>query len=390
MVKIADRTPDNYSISIPQILFNPLPDNGNFSMWVDSHALISALYGLTNDAGMVVNSFGNPVGTPDSIMETCFLGALDTVSLGGDVETLEHTVSNLGYLEVDRSIVLNRPYQYNITFDEPDVHNLSRYMVSEQTNLGCPIKPLSVTGTVFQGSNTERVTIFNRAIGDPAQVIEQTLQIWTAAGGIGKPPKGVYGFIIGGTNEEECVGEWANKRHWIAYAELDFDKETVGTWTYMRPTGTAAGGNYGNYQQVGVNQTCASVYDTDPPVVNCGNGSQWNVNATLAWSNYGWYGADEGFYAFSVVGTTMSFQRTSGCAVLAANTRIGISMVHVIPRCTLMADGSMDFSADQWQQGSFVLNVQRDAKATLVDRKPALPVPFGYMQLFNMLIQKNS
>ena len=384
--KMLDRNPDNYTIGMPQVLFNPLPANGNFQRWIDCHALAHALFGVTNNAGQVVNAFGHAVGTPKAILAECYLGALDKASLGGDIATLDHTVSNYGYLETDRSIVLNRPYVYSATFDEPDVKNLTRYLVGEETNLGAPITSLAFPGTVFAGSLTPALTVFSRSCGNPANAVAEVMSLWTGAGADGLPPSGVYGFIIGGTNEEECVGEWANKRHWVAYGAIDFtranpDKQSV-TWTYLRPDGTAVGGVNGDDSKLKLNVTCLCVPDSTPVVNFCGEQPQWNASAVLAWSHYGWYGADEGFYAYSIVGSTMAFKRATGCAVLATVTEIGTSLIHVIPRCTLMPDGSMDFSADQWQQGTFKLSVQRDASAKYIDRKPASNIPYGYAQTF--------
>lgn len=389
MVKIASRTPDNYSIGVPQVLFNPVPSHGNFARWIDCFALANAALGITNDSGQVVNSFGNPVGTPGTVVSETYLGCIDSGNLGGDIETLDHTVNNMGYLEMDRSIVLNRPYQYSLTFDEPDIKNLARFLVAEETNFGNPIKALWFADKIFAGSLTPALTIFDRACGDPDKAVEQVMTRWSLANAPGVPPNGLYGFIIGGTNEEECVGEWKNKRHWIAYAEIDFtvdepEKQKL-TWQYLRPHGTSIGGVYGDQQLVDINNTCLSVPDSEPIVTFCGDTPQWNARAVLAWTGYGWYGAEEGFFGYTVVGAAQSFKRCLGCACLILPTEIGLSRFHVIPRCTLAADGTMDFSADQWQQGTFTLAVQRDSSAKFIDRKPAQPIPFGFLQVIELL-----
>ena len=389
--KLLDRTPDNYTIGIPHIMFNPLPANGNFQRWVDCHSLANALFGVTNNQGQVVNSFGHAVGTPKSIISDCYIGALDTASLGGDIATLEHTVSNYGFLETDRSIVLNRPYSYSMTFDEPDVKNLTRYLVGEETNLGAPITAIWLPGRVFAGSLSPAMTVFSRSCGDPKRAVTEITALWASAGAEGLPPSGLYAFIIGGTNEEECVGEWENKRHWIAYGNVDFTRanpeaQTI-SWTYMRPDGSAVGGVTGDNTKLKLNHTVLSVPDSTPVVNFCGDQPQWNADAVLAWSHYGWYGADEGFYAYSVIGSTQAFKRATGCGLLCTLTEIVVSMNHVIPRCTLMPDGSMDFSADQWQQGQFTLSVQRDASARYIDRKPASTIPYGYVETFRPLTQ---
>ena len=153
----------------------------------------------------------------------------------------------------------------------------------------------------------------------------------------------------------------------------------------MRPDGTAAGGVIGDNTKIKNNNTCLSVPDSFPVVNFCGDQPQWNADAVLAWSHYGWYGADEGFYSFSIIGATQAFKRATGCGLVCTLTEIGVSMIHVIPRCTLMPDGSMDFSADQWQQGTFNLSVQRDAAARFIDRKPAQNIPYGYVQTFRPL-----
>ena len=388
MVKIADRNPDMYSIGVPQVLFNPEPNNGNFQMWADCHALAAAIFGLTNVDGQVVNGFGNNVGSAADLRERCYLGALDTASLGGDIETLEHMVSNMGYQETDRSIVLQRPYSYSLTFDEPDIRNLSRYMVAQETNLAMPIRPLFVTGTTFIGSGNTNVSIISRKLGDPSRALETIITLWLSNGATGLPPDGVYAFIVGGTNEEECTGAWENRRHWIAYATFDFDAKTVSTWSFLRPHGTAAGKSYGSDVIIPINSSVLSIVDSDPMITFCGLTAQWNCRELVAWTGYGWLGADPDFFGYTIINTVAAFKRASGCAVVVTTTEIGVSMIHVIPRCTMMPDGTMDFNADQWQRGQFNLTVLRDAQATYVDRKPALPIPFGYMQTFKMAVNE--
>ncbi len=382
--RIAERHPDSYTIGMPQILFSPMPVSGNYAMWVDWRALASAAFGLTNSDGKVVNSYGNVVGTPADIMTACYLGSLDGVNVGGDVETLEHTVANLGYEELDRVVVLQRPIEYALNFDEPDIKNLSRYFVSQETDLGLSLKILQVSGQVFKGSETDAVTIVERRLGDPSKALESITSLWQANGGTGTPPNGVYGFIVGGTNEDACVGAWEHKRQWIAYATFDFVAGTVGSWAYIRPKGTALNDTYGADALVPVNGAVHSIPDSNPVLNKCGGSVSWNVNAKLAWNGFVWVGADDGFFGYSIVGTRQSFKRTFGAALVFSFTEIGTSMLHVIPKCTLMPDGSMNFNPDSWMQGSFKLNVMRDNNAVFLDRTPALPVPFGYIQTMEL------
>lgn len=386
MSRLADRNPDSYSIGMPQVLFSPIPDSGDFSSWVDHVALSAAFTGLTDNAGNVVNGQGRIVGTPASIMAECYLGSLDSASLGGDVETLEHTVSNLGYEEVDRIVALQRPYEYTLSFDEPDIKNMSRFMLSQETNLGMSLRNVTASGVTFKGSETETVTVIDRKIGNPDLALDTVMALWySETGGKTLPPNGTYGFIIGGTNEEECVGAWLNRRQWVAYAYFDFGAKTVGAWSYIRPHGTALDGLYGGDAMVPINGVIVSVIDSQPVANRCGASLSWNADAFLAWTGFGWYGSDEGFFGYSVVGTQRAFKRTNGAAVVAKMTEIGNSSIHIIPRCTMMPDGGLSFSADDWTKGSFKLRVLRDSKAAFTDRVPAVPIPFGYMQTFNLL-----
>ena len=378
--RIAERNPDSYTIGMPQILFSPMPVSGNYAMWADWRALASAAFGLTNGDGKVLNSFGNVVGTPNDIMDSCYLGSLDGVNVGGDVETLEHTVANMGYEELDRVVVLSRPIEYSLNFDEPDVKNLSRYFVSQETDLGLSLKMVEVAGITFQGSETTAVTIVERRLGDPSKAMESIASLWQANGGVGNPPNGVYGFIVGGTNEDTCVGDWDGKRQWLAYATFDFAAKTVGSWSYIRPRGSALNDAYGASTLFPVNGAVHSIPDSDPVINKCGTTTGWNVNAKMAWNGFLWVRADDGFFGYSVVGTRQSFKKTFGAALIFTMTEIGTSMVHVVPKCTLMPDGSMSFNPDSWMQGTFKLNVLRDNSAIFLDRTPALPIPFGYIQ----------
>lgn len=382
--RIAERNPDSYTIGMPQILFSPAPVSGNYRTWVDWRALASAAFGLTDGDGKVRNSFGNVVGTPKDIMTACYLGSLDSVNVGGDVETLEHTVANLGYEELDRVVVLARPIEYSLNFDEPDNKNLSRYFVGQESDLGLSLKMIEVTGQTFRGSETAAFTIVERRLGDPAKALESITSLWQANGGTGTPPNGVYGFIVGGTNEDACVGAWDGKRQWLAYANFDFTNGTVGAWSYIRPKGTAEGDIYGADVLFPVNGAVHSIPDSDPIVNKCGGTMGWNVNTKMAWNGFVWVRADDGFFGYSIVGTRQSFKRTYGAALIFTLTEIGTSMIHVVPKCTLMPDGTMAFNPDSWMQGSFKLNCLRDNSAAFLDRTPALPIPFGYIQTMEL------
>ena len=384
--RLAARNPEAYTIGVPQILFSPVPDSGNFAMWCDWRALASAAFGTTDGSGKVVNSKGNIVGTPEDILSSFYLGTLDGVNVGGDVETLEHTVANQGYEELDRVVVLQRPVEYALSFDEPDVKNLTRYFVGQETDLGLSLKMTEVAGKTFEGSDSQAVTVVDRRIGDPSAAMDTIIALWQANGGAGSmPPNGTYGFIVGGTNEDACVGEWEFRRQWLAYADFDFTAKTVGAWAYLRPKGTAVDNVYGASTLFNTNAAVHSIPDSSPILNKCGGTMDWNVNATLGWNGFMWARADEGFFGYSVIGTRMSFKRTIGCAVIIQLTQIGTSLVHVIPKCSLMPDGSMAFNSDAWMQGSFQLRCLRDNSAVFTDRIPALPIPFGYVQTFEQV-----
>lgn len=378
--RIADRHPQSYTIGVPQIMFAAAPASGNFATWTDWRALISAFFGITDNAGKVINSKGNVIGTPAEIMDECYLGALDGVNMGGDVETLEHSIANRGYEEVDRIVVLQRPIEYTFNFDEPDIKNLSRYFIGQETNLGLSMSMLEVDGLTFQGSGSQAVTVVDYVLGDPSRAMDVIVGTWRAAGAEGNPTNGTYGFIIGGTNEEDCVGEWENRRQWIAYADFDFDAKTVSAWSYIRPKGTAVENMYGGDRTLSTNHAVHVIPDSNPLINKCNADPSWNVNAKSAWNGFMWVNADEGFYGFSVVGTRRAFKRAAGCAVIVTLTEIGTSIIHVVPKCTLMPEGSMSFSPDAWMQGNFKMSLQNDNSAVMVDRKPALPIPFGYVQ----------
>jgi len=378
--RIPERTPDNYTIGVPKIFFSPIPISGNFQTWVDWMALTNAAYGVTDNYGYVKNTYDQPVGTAKEILAKCFLGTIDAPNVGGDIETLEHTVCNMGYEEVDRVVTLDRPLQYNFGFDEPDLLNLSRYFVMKDTNLNMSLKQLQVTGTTFRGSNTDAVTIVDFAIGNPDNALQAVRALWVSNGATGEPPNGTYGFIIGGNNTTDCVGAWENKRNWIAYTDLDFTADTIGTWLYLRPKGTAASDLYGADTLIDINNGVHSIPDSDPVVSQCSGNFEWNINAARSFNGFSFVRSDEGFYGFGVVGTKTAFKSTYGCALVLMKTEIGRSYMHIIPRCNMMPEGSMAYSADDWIRGNFTLTVQRDNNAVFQDRINT-DIPFGYIQV---------
>ena len=385
MSKQAPRNPDNYTIGMPQVMFSPKPQNGDTKSWVDYKALTDALMGNTNASGYVINAFGVAVGTPAQIRENCYLGSIDSAQLGGDAEELQHFVSNMGVEEMDRVITLSKPYSYTVGFDEPDVKNLSRFMVGEEPDMGLALRELIVSGVTFQGSGTAVCTIVDRTIGDPARAAVTIKSLWLDQTGLKTPPpNGTYGFIIGGTNEQDCVGAWLNKRQWVAYADFDFAADTVSAWKYLRPKGTAIGGNYGSATLVEINNFLLSIPDSDPVTRNCGGVPQWAATQALAWSGIGWFGSDEGFFGYSVSSSSRSYKRAEGACVIATFTGVGNCLVHSIPRATMVPDGNFDFSMDAWSKGSFKVSVQQDTSAALYDQTPALPVPFGTMRTFRL------
>lgn len=392
MARIADRNPESYTISVPQVLFSPLPDNGDLKYHCDYKALVDGFMGNTNMAGQVLNSFGNAVGTPKEIMKNFYIGALDSSSLGGEVTDLEHTVCSFGREETDRSIVIERSIDYTLTFDEPDQKNMNRFIVMTDADVGLSLTPLKITGKQFAATKNETVTVVSHTIADPAQAYDTIRALWVGGGAeTVTPPNGTYGFIIGGDNTEDMKGDWEKKRQWLAYADFDFVAETgpgspadptgANGWTYMRPEGVTAVGGAANPTPVfPINSTVLSIPDTNPCVVSCAGVSEWAASAPLAWTGYGWLGADEGFYGISLVATAKSFKRVIGSALVVSLTTVGVSVLHIIPRASLLPEGNMDFNSDSWMQGQFRLSIQRDAKARLFDRSPAQAIPFGLVQ----------
>jgi hypothetical protein len=144
-------------------------------------------------------------------------------------------------------------------------------------------------------------------------------------------------------------------------------------------------GSSNGIEVININNALMSVIDSQPRLNKCGYAYQWSATAPLAWTGYGWFGAEEDFFGYSIIGTIRAFKRTNGCAVVATITEVGVSTVHVIPRATMMPEGNLDFSADAWVRGSFNLQVLRDAKAKMFDRTPALATPFGFLQSFRLL-----
>lgn len=395
MARIADRNPESYTIGVPQVMFSPLPENGDLKYFVDFKALIDAYIGNTNMAGHVLNSYGNAVGTPDSIREACYLGALDSSSLGGDVTELEHTVCNLGYEEVDRSIVIDRPIEYTLTFDEPDQKNMDRFIISSEAELGLSLRPLraeaaTLGGKTFAATKSDVVVVVSHTIGNPEEAEDTIRSLWMSGNPSSlNPPNGFYGFIIGGDNTVDLEGEWVNRRHWIAYREFTFDGTAVGSdaWSYIQPQGSMYVPDEGSgpaYPTFHINNTVISLPDSKPCVVTCADVDEWNAVAPLAWTGYGWVGADEGFYGLSIVATSKAFKRVVGAALVVTLTTIGVSVLHIIPRASLFPEGTLTFNSDSWMNGQFKLIIQRDAKARLFDRSPAQAVPFGVVQTLRL------
>jgi len=382
--RIELRNPDAYTLGIPKVFVSPIPYSGNFSRWVDWKALVNGIYGITDGHGQVINLHGNAVGTPEEIRKKFYIGSITNPTLGGDLQTLEHTISNLGYEETDRVIVLQRPIEYSFSFEEPDIENLGRFLVSQPTDLGLSIELLEDTTVTFQGSNNQTITVINKTIGNPDDALDAVRSLWLDSGKTGNPPNGYYGFIIGGDNTEPLVGDWENKRQWLAYASLDFTTNSIGTWTYIRPRGTSVGESYPAGEiLLDVNNAVLSICDTRPPVNECTD--MWKAEALLVWNGFEWVLADEGFYSFAITGTRRAFKRIFGCAVITMATEVGTSMIHVIPRCSLVPDGNFTFEMENWINAGFKLFCLRDSSAKLVDRTPTVQIPFGYLQTFELL-----
>lgn len=67
----------------------------------------------------------------------------------------------------------------------------------------------------------------------------------------------------------------------------------------------------------------------------------------------------------------------NGCALVWHQNDVGVSMVHAIPKAVLRPDGTIDFAKDDWEAGSFVMDVIKDNTAVMPNLPRRLKIPFG-------------
>jgi len=123
-----------YTVGIP-FLFLYKVDDWNDENRVDWAALWRAYTGVVDyDSGHVLNANSiTTCKTPEEILSKAYVGNLASAEVSGDIKTVEHTVSVLGRKETDKVVLIRKAIDYNISFDEMDVH-LKNYLISKDVN----------------------------------------------------------------------------------------------------------------------------------------------------------------------------------------------------------------------------------------------------------------
>lgn len=92
------------------------------------------------------------------------------------------------------------------------------------------------------------------------------------------------------------------------------------------------------------------------------------------WTGITWAQADDFLAAMRV---NRGRSEVNGCALVWHQNDVGVSMVHAIPKAVLRPDGTIDFAKDDWEAGSFVMDVIKDNTAVMPNLPRRLKIPFG-------------
>lgn len=103
--------------------------------------------------------------------------------------------------------------------------------------------------------------------------------------------------------------------------------------------------------------------------------SAYELSAAGAmWTGMAWGRAND---TMSTMRVNRGKPEVVGCALIVHQNNVGVSMLHLIPRCILRPDGSIDFAKDDWQRGGFVLSCVKDDAAYLPNLERRIKIPFG-------------
>lgn len=97
-------------------------------------------------------------------------------------------------------------------------------------------------------------------------------------------------------------------------------------------------------------------------------------NSKLLWSGVTWAKHDA---SFSNMRVNRGKPEVMGPALIVHQNTVGVSYLHVIPRATMRADGTIDFAKDDWEKGSFVLTAVKSDSAFLPNLPRQFKIPFG-------------
>lgn len=103
------------------------------------------------------------------------------------------------------------------------------------------------------------------------------------------------------------------------------------------------------------------------------------ANAHVAWTGTLWGRHNE---ALSTLRVNRGKPEVSGCALIVHQNNVGVSMFHLVPRCVLRPDGTIDFAKDDWEKGGFVMSCTKDDAAYIPNIERRIKVPFGLTMMF--------
>lgn len=127
------RNPDFYSVGIPKLFFYRV-DNPDDHQAVDAIALLRAYNGIVNvNDGRVLNADNFSTCLTDTeILDAAYVGNITTCSMGGEISSVEHVVSNEGRKETDKVVLTRRSINYTMGFDEVDKRNMTRFLSGQE------------------------------------------------------------------------------------------------------------------------------------------------------------------------------------------------------------------------------------------------------------------
>ena len=182
----------------------------------------------------------------------------------------------------------------------------------------------------------------------------------------------------------------ASEGRWVAHTEVFYDRpQAPGATNLAAPLYTEGGssvfldsdGSAVNYATGVITLAAAADFVTDSTDNNLETQdiavtvSSYDLsNAQAAWTGTVWARHND---TLSTMRVNRGKPEVTGCALVVHQNNIGVSMLHLIPRCTMRPDGSIDFAKDDWEKGGFVLSCIKDDTAFLPNLSRRVRIPFG-------------